>query len=382
MARFDQRGAKGYGKGKNGYSSSGLSRAAHEEVSRTLVRILRYEASKYSLVISPEGWVSLDDLMQKCKGQIKNSPDEVLSVALDSEGSQGKRFEVDASKQWIKARYKHGPGQSGKGKGRGKGDKGDKGNENAGWENHQNQQTSYYDGAKNGGNYGYGENKNGGNSYGGNGSEYSRYNWQSQSGEDPWMKNGDPWGGWRRYEKKTSDDATATSADAGASGAGPAAPNPSPSKAPDSETKPSTETQQTQQAEASEATKDRDPKTGSSHGTNGTNGTNATHGTNGTWHRRIDMETSKTSKTPETSASSSPGVESFDISTPRNKGENWQKFIDPQSGKRWLHHTDTGEYFFEDRAGEHGWSQYDSDLGVWWHHDKTERWFFDPKVAQ
>lgn len=126
MARFDQRGAKGYGKGKNGYSSSGLSRAAHEEVSRTLVRILRYEASKYSLVISPEGWVSLDDLMQKCKGQIKNSPDEVLSVALDSEGSQGKRFEVDASKQWIKARYKHGPGQSGKGKGRGKGDKGDK----------------------------------------------------------------------------------------------------------------------------------------------------------------------------------------------------------------------------------------------------------------
>jgi len=361
-----------------------------------LVRILRYEASKYSLVISSEGWVSLEDLMQKCKGQIKNSPDEVLSVALDSEGSQGKRFEVDASKQWIKARYKHGPGQSGKGKGRGKGDKGDKGNENAGgntggWENYQNQQNSYYDyGAKNGGNYGNGE-KNGN----GSGAEYSRHDWQHQSGEDPWIKN-DPWGGWQRYEKKTSPDgATATSTDAGASGAAgtaPDAPKPSPSKSretppdsrPSNETKPSqTETQQTQQAEATEqatTTKDCDPnRTGSS---NGTNGTNATHGPSGTWHRRIDMENLKTSKTPDTSASSSPGVESYDISTPRTKAENWQKFIDPQSGKPWLHHADTGEYFFADRAAERGWSQWDSDVGAWWHHDSTGRWFFDPNVAQ
>ena len=35
---------------------------------------------------------------------IPDIPWQVLSVALDSEGSQGKRFEVDGSKQWIKAR--------------------------------------------------------------------------------------------------------------------------------------------------------------------------------------------------------------------------------------------------------------------------------------
>ncbi|CAK9104344.1 unnamed protein product [Durusdinium trenchii] len=112
MARdgHDPRG-KANGKGKNG----SLSRAAHEEISRTLVRILRYELSKYALE-GQAGWVELDDLMQKCKSQIRYSREEVLSVARDSEGSQGKRFEVHPTGGWLRARYRHNGTSNGKGK--------------------------------------------------------------------------------------------------------------------------------------------------------------------------------------------------------------------------------------------------------------------------
>ncbi|CAK9104343.1 unnamed protein product [Durusdinium trenchii] len=59
---------------------------------------------------------SKDDLMQKCKSQIRYSREEVLSVARDSEGSQGKRFEVHPTGGWLRARYRHNGTSNGKGK--------------------------------------------------------------------------------------------------------------------------------------------------------------------------------------------------------------------------------------------------------------------------
>ncbi|CAK9104342.1 unnamed protein product [Durusdinium trenchii] len=71
--------------------------------------------SKYALE-GQAGWVELDDLMQKCKSQIRYSREEVLSVARDSEGSQGKRFEVHPTGGWLRARYRHNGTSNGKGK--------------------------------------------------------------------------------------------------------------------------------------------------------------------------------------------------------------------------------------------------------------------------
>ena len=100
--------------------------SSQAELSKTLGRILRYETHKHGLTADPAGWVQLHELMQRCS--ITHSRDqapghrmsvrfastllehcdcvchlkpvaepysEVIDVARTSEGSQGKRFEID-----------------------------------------------------------------------------------------------------------------------------------------------------------------------------------------------------------------------------------------------------------------------------------------------
>eukprot|EP00434_Breviolum_minutum_P043425 symbB.v1.2.038711.t1/scaffold6133.1/size21828/2 len=75
------------------------------------------------------------------------------------------------------------------------------------------------------------------------------------------------------------------------------------------------------------------------------------------------------------------GAESFDISTPRSEEKTWFKYTDPANKRIWLWNSETDEHFYEDAAQHHGWNQYASDSGNWWHHDDMGRWFFDPKLA-
>ena len=82
--------------------------SAQLELSRTLVRILRYETHQRGLNPDVDGWVQLHELMNRCS--IAQSRDEVISVAHASEGRLGKRFELDQPAKGffrIRARYRH-----------------------------------------------------------------------------------------------------------------------------------------------------------------------------------------------------------------------------------------------------------------------------------
>ncbi|CAJ1327845.1 unnamed protein product [Effrenium voratum] len=128
--------SKGYAKGQNG--DGAMSKAAQEEISRALVRILRYETRKYGI---PEqgGWVDLHELMEK--SGLQQKPEEVIFVANTSEGSQGRRFEVEmmSSGQFrLRATYKH---QGNQWAWKAKSDKNDKNDVkfpvNEGWDSYQ-----------------------------------------------------------------------------------------------------------------------------------------------------------------------------------------------------------------------------------------------------
>lgn len=335
-------GPKGYSKGKNGDS---LSRHAQEEVSRTLVRILRYEKSNYSLE-GPDGWVELDALLTNCRSQLKNfQRSEVLWVAQTSEGSKGPRFEVDPSSKWVRARYKHDGsekgekgrvkgGKSGKGKGsngsngaNGKG-YGSNGYESSGWENYQGV----------------------GSSNEANGSS-TRPPWQdAYNGEDPWQKS-DPWqkpqNGWRyeRDEGKVENVENVEPKNANAA-----------RWANDTRHSTSWTSSEKEAPQPQSAARGVPP---------------VPLGANGRSH-----ETGHTHD-----PSNLRGAESFDISTPRSEEKTWSKYTDPANKRIWLWNSETDEHFYEDAAQHHGWNQYASDSGNWWHHDDTGRWFFDPKLA-
>ena len=83
--------------------------ASEQEISKTLIKILRYDASKYGLKQDSAGWVEMEELLTKCR--VPGSLEDILSVAVTSTGKQGKRFEVDMPEGGsirLRATYTHG----------------------------------------------------------------------------------------------------------------------------------------------------------------------------------------------------------------------------------------------------------------------------------
>ena len=82
---------------------------SEEEISRTLTKILRYDAAKHGLKQDSAGWVDMDELLEKCN--IRGNKEEILIVVGISEGKQGRRFEVDVPDGGpvrVRATYTHG----------------------------------------------------------------------------------------------------------------------------------------------------------------------------------------------------------------------------------------------------------------------------------
>ena len=99
-----------------GRDGGSMRRSSQFDLSKTLGRILRYEIEKYSLTPDESGWVQLHELIQKCG--ITHSREEVVEVARNSAGSQGRRFDLDEPAKGffrIKARYVHGKGGKSRG---------------------------------------------------------------------------------------------------------------------------------------------------------------------------------------------------------------------------------------------------------------------------
>lgn len=90
-------------------------------ISKNLSRILRYEAYKYDISQDPNGFILLEEFLEK--SNLGYPREQVLYVAERSQGSRGKRFHVDIPAKGIvrlKAYYRNGPKEEGKAKSSGK----------------------------------------------------------------------------------------------------------------------------------------------------------------------------------------------------------------------------------------------------------------------
>ena len=90
-------------------------------ISKNLSRILRYEAYKYDISQDPNGFILLEEFIEK--SNLGYTQEQVLYVAERSEGGRGKRFQVDYPAKGIvrlKAYYRNGPKEEGKSKSSGK----------------------------------------------------------------------------------------------------------------------------------------------------------------------------------------------------------------------------------------------------------------------
>jgi len=96
-----------------------------EEISRILIRVVRYEAKQHGLLQDADGWISLEEFVRKMN--LAESVEEVRYAAESSKGSQGSRFEVQSAfgSVQVRATYSHKDRPKGKGqrasKGHGKG---------------------------------------------------------------------------------------------------------------------------------------------------------------------------------------------------------------------------------------------------------------------
>ncbi|CAE7204679.1 unnamed protein product, partial [Symbiodinium microadriaticum] len=90
-------------------------------ISKNLSRILRYEAYKYDISQDPNGFILLEEFLEK--SNLGYTREQVLYVAERSQGGRGKRFQVDIPAKGIvrlKAYYRNGPKDEGKAKSSGK----------------------------------------------------------------------------------------------------------------------------------------------------------------------------------------------------------------------------------------------------------------------
>ncbi|CAE7216339.1 unnamed protein product [Symbiodinium sp. CCMP2456] len=90
-------------------------------ISKNLSRILRYEAYKYDISQDPNGFILLEELIEK--SNLGYTQEQVLHVAERSQGGRGKRFHVDNPAKGIvrlRAHYRNGPKEEGKSKTNGK----------------------------------------------------------------------------------------------------------------------------------------------------------------------------------------------------------------------------------------------------------------------
>ncbi|CAE7739913.1 unnamed protein product [Symbiodinium sp. CCMP2592] len=90
-------------------------------ISKNLSRILRYEAYKYDISQDRNGFIMLEEFIEK--SNLGYTQEQVLYVAERSAGGRGKRFQVDYAAKGIvrlKAYYRNAPKDEGKSKPSGK----------------------------------------------------------------------------------------------------------------------------------------------------------------------------------------------------------------------------------------------------------------------
>ncbi|CAE7451537.1 unnamed protein product [Symbiodinium natans] len=224
---------------------------SEDELSRTLSRLLRYEATKYRLNQDVAGWVEMEEL--RCKCQIPGSVEDILRVASTSMGRQGRRFEVDRPKGGpirLRATYAHGRPTA------------------------------------------------------------------AAASQEAHVRDA-KWGAWPESHHA-------------------------------SKLKVSRESQKDGRIGSADPNWDPWKEAASAHTSQG--------------QRRGAQRTQKTREEAQCQEVSQ---------------ETWQKFAHPDSGRLWLFCPETGEFFFEDTAEEHGWTMYNSEKGPWWFHT-CGRFFFDP----
>eukprot|EP00931_Biecheleriopsis_adriatica_P033582 TRINITY_DN19490_c0_g1_i2.p1 TRINITY_DN19490_c0_g1~~TRINITY_DN19490_c0_g1_i2.p1 ORF type:complete len:337 (-),score=83.95 TRINITY_DN19490_c0_g1_i2:111-1121(-) len=331
----------------------GASRAADEDsLSRTLSRVLRYEARQLGIEQDADGWVLLADLVRSCN--LRQTVDEVAQIAERSKGSQGFRFDVDRAGKGVlrvRARYNH----KDRPKGSGKGQRGDRsgaepakssGSSGAGWEwsswRGTNRSSGYDDADASAG------------------WSWSGWNSSGQADATPSTSEAyggvDAWAGWApwpdvraNWERPALHESSGAKADSSMKGS--------------------------EQIASGQAVHEMLSDGRKLRGSRG-NGASASSAP-------TDSTASKNrAEGQHFFIGGEDGKEPAMRQAPKAP-ERWSQYKDPHSGRQWMcNEDDSSEYFFVDRAQERGWTRYmTADKRTWWSNESSGRFFFEKTVS-